>query len=141
MTHATHKIVNVETGAVVPLGTMLHTAHPSARPGTWRLENHLPKGTEHVLHVSRSHPRMGRVHREFHPSVFGLTVEIDIVWYRDIRHTAHRCWVKFGDGVVMGFFALVPLAFFERFHWAEVITKGAVSVASVFGYSPGGMGH
>lgn len=141
MTHATHKIIRQDTGEVVPLGTMLHTAHPSARPGTWRLESHVPRGSEHAVHVSRFHPRMGRVHKEFHPSIFGLVVEIDIVWYRDIRHVCHLLWAKCGDGIAFGFLALPALGLFEHFHWANGIGEGFTSIASVFGYSPGGQGH
>jgi hypothetical protein len=132
----THKIVNAESGALVPLGTMLHTAHPSARPGTWRLENHNVRNGEHVLHVSRSHPRMGRVHREFHPTVFGLTVEIDVVWYRDLRHTGHVCWARCGDWFMAGLVALVPLAFFEHYHMA-----GSITEIVTFGMFGSGGGH
>jgi hypothetical protein len=120
---------------------MLHTAHPTARPGTWRLEHHSLKAGDHVLHVSRVNPRYGRVHREFHPSVFGLTVELDVVWYRDIRHCGHVLWSKVGDGVMLGFLALPALGLFEHFHWAGGIAEGFTSVASVFGFSPGGEGH
>lgn len=141
MTHATHKIVNPETGKVVPLGTMLHTAHPSARPGTWRLERHVPRGDDHALHVSRSHPRMGRIHKEFHPTVFGLIVELDIRWYRDIRHTCHRIWIKCGDGVVLGFLALPALGLFEHFHWSESMIHGFSATANMFGFTPSGEGH
>jgi hypothetical protein len=118
-----HKIMNKETGAVVPLGTMLHTSHPSARPGTWRLENHALRNGEHTLHVSRSHHRMGRVHREFHPHVFGLTVEIEVTWYRATTRKIHKAWHETYTGVYLGFLALIGLAFFENYHLAPAIVE------------------
>ncbi|MEU9291307.1 hypothetical protein AB0D57_43495 [Streptomyces sp. NPDC048275] len=66
---------------------------------------------------------MGRVHREFHPRMFDARVEIDVRWYGDVRHTAHHAWAKGGDYLLAGLFALVPLALFEQFHWAEKIAE------------------
>lgn len=131
-----HKIVELDSGRVITPPCMLR----APEVGTWRLEHHAEHKGEHVLHCSRFNGRR-RIHTTFAPHVFGLTVEIDVVWYRAVRHTAHMARVKGGDYMLAGIFALVPLAFFERFHWAETITQGFAAIGSVFGYSPGGAGH
>lgn len=73
----------------------------------------------HRVHVTRRHPRMGHVHREFHPAVFGLHVVIDITWQRHLLNKAHHVRAKFDDYLLAGVIALVPLAFFEHYHLAE----------------------
>jgi hypothetical protein len=119
----TYSVVQVDTGKKVKPHSILRTDHPSARPGMWRLERHVCRKGDHMVHVSRSHNHMGRVHREFHPSIFGLTIEVDVVWYRDVRHAAHWCWVRGGDWLMAGVVALVPLSFFETYHWGSWVAE------------------
>lgn len=71
-------------GADVPFGTMVHMTSGPSIGQAWRLEkiSHKPDG-EHHLHVSRSVPKLGRVHKEFHPRMFGLEVVLDVRFYAD----------------------------------------------------------
>jgi len=119
-----HKIVSLETGKVVPLGTMLRAVDPVAQPYAWHLDAHNahPDGT-HSVSVSRHHPKFGRVKHVFHPRVFGLVIELDIVWYRDVRHVTHAVMTRGGDWFMAGLIALVPLSFFETFHWGHTIAE------------------
>ena len=118
------KLVNSASGSEINCGTMLHMVAGPTLGQAWRYERITPHDTDgHRVHCTRVHPRMGRVHREFHPRVFGATVVIDVRWYRDIHHTAHRAWLKIDDYLFAGIFALLPLAFFEHYHWAETITE------------------
>lgn len=82
----------------------------------------------HRVHVTRRHPRMGHVHREFHPGVFGLSVEIDITWRRAVRNRVHLVRRKFDDYLFAGIIALFPLAFFEQFHLGEKITEAVALI-------------
>lgn len=77
------RVVNSE-GAEIVSGTMLHMTSGPAAGQAWRLEKvaHKPDG-EHHLHVSRSVPKLGRVHKEFHPRLFGLAVVVDVKFYAD----------------------------------------------------------
>jgi hypothetical protein len=77
-----------ETGDVVDPGSMIHvTAGPSVGQA-WRFERIIPHQDGHKIHCTRSHPRTGRLHREFHPRVFGCHVVIDVKWYRDRQRMA-----------------------------------------------------
>jgi hypothetical protein len=73
----------------------------------------------HRVHVTRRHPRMGHVHREFHPVVFGLHVVIDITWRKHVVNKVHHVRCKFDDYLLAGVVALFPLAIFEHYHIAE----------------------
>lgn len=73
----------------------------------------------HRVHVTRRHPRMGHVHREFHPAIFGLHVVVDITWRRHLVNKAHHVRAKFDDYLLAGIIALFPLAIFEHYHLAE----------------------
>ncbi|MDQ1033581.1 MULTISPECIES: hypothetical protein [Streptomyces] len=122
------RLVNSETGAEIAQGALLHMASGPSAGQAWRFERLMPHPDGHRVHVTRTHPRMGRVHREFHPRIFGAQVEIDVRWYREVGHAAHHAWAKGSDYLLAGLFALVPLALFEHFHWAgkiaEVLTLG-----------------
>lgn len=77
------RLMHSETGDVVNPGTVIHmTAGPSVGQA-WRFERIIPHEDGHKVHCTRSHASMGRLHREFHPRVFGCHVVIDIKWYRD----------------------------------------------------------
>lgn len=66
---------------------------------------------------------MGRIHREFHPSALGCEIAVDITWRKSMGHAAYRTWSKVDDYLLAGIFALVPLAFFEHYHWSEFIVS------------------
>lgn len=89
----------------------------------WRYEKIIERDRNgHRVHCTRSHPKLGRVHREFHPSVFGCRVEREITFKLRIIAQVHHVRSKFDDYLLAGVVALVPLAFFERFGFAETIT-------------------
>lgn len=77
---------------------------------------------EHRVHASRSGGKQGRIHKEFHPHVFGATIVIDVTWGRKIQVGAVKARRRAGDWLMAGLVGLIPLAFFERFHMSEKIT-------------------
>lgn len=113
------QLIMATTGEVVGFGRMIQ-AQTGSHAGTWwRLDALSHNGREHIVHVSR---RCGRVRRvaAFPLHVFGLIVqEITAWWHRLIMAAEH----KLADYMLAGVFALVPLAFFERFHGAEHIVE------------------
>lgn len=48
---------------------------------------------------------------------------IDLLWHHRMRLMVRHGWMRVDDWLMAGVFALVPLAFFERFHMAEHITN------------------
>ncbi|MFE7077128.1 hypothetical protein ACFU96_44290 [Streptomyces sp. NPDC057620] len=112
------------TGKEITAGRKLLGQSGSAAGLAWKFEGITEhrSGVHHV-HVSRPGGRFGRIHREFHPSVFGCEITVEITWRRTVRNKIVRAWSKADDYFWAGVFALVPLAFFEHFHWAEVIVS------------------
>lgn len=120
MTHIQHKIIVEATGKPCAIGSPLRAVDPVAQPYLWRLDAHCAhEDGSHTITVSRHHPKFGRIKHSFHPKVFGLVIELDIVWYRDVRHVTHAVMVRGGDWFMAGLIALVPLSFFETFHWGS----------------------
>lgn len=119
------QLINPTTGQIIPQGTKIHTVHGN---DPWRYER-LRKidETTHHVHCTRlvkgARGRTFRGHKEFHPSVFGLEVKIDISWQRHAVTTGKHVFAKIDDYMWAGMFAIIPLAFFEHFHWADDITS------------------
>ncbi|MET8030616.1 hypothetical protein [Streptomyces avermitilis] len=118
------KLISCATGREVEAGRRLYGQSGDAAGLAWKFERIIERrsGVHHV-HVSRPGGKLGRIHREFHPSVFGCEITVEITWRRTVRHTAVRAWAKADDYLWAGVFALLPLAFFEHFHWAEAIVS------------------
>lgn len=116
------KLVSRTTGQEITPGSTLHTQSGPSAGRAWRFEHIVerPDGNHHV-HVSCSSGKLGRIPRQYHPDVFGCEITIDITWRQNIRNAAHHAWTKVDDYLMAGVFALVPLAFFEHYHWAEPI--------------------
>lgn len=109
-------LVNTATGNPIEPGAMLHVTTGPRTGEAWRFEKITPHATDgHRVHCTRRHPRIGRIHREFHPGVFGARVMIDITWHRHVRNVVRHAWSKADDYLLAGTFALLPLAFFEHF--------------------------
>lgn len=84
------KLVDRETAEEIIPGRALHIASGPAMGQMWRYEHITPHHTEgHHLVCSRRVPRMGRVVRTFHPSVFGLEIVIDVKIYADRQKVMH----------------------------------------------------
>lgn len=116
------KLVSRVTGKEIKQGRKLRGQAGAAAPHAWRFERiNLHRDGIHRVHVSRPGGKLGRIHRAFHPSDFGCEVRVEITWRRSVRHAAWRTWSKVDDYLLAGLFALVPLAFFEHFHWADAI--------------------
>lgn len=80
------RVVNTDTQCEVEPGTMLHMISGPSAGQAWRLEKVATKNDgDHHLHVSRSLPKLGRVHREFHPRLFGCAVVVDVKIYADVQ--------------------------------------------------------
>lgn len=117
------RLVNSGTGADVALGTMLHVVSGPSLNAAWRYEAIAPRSEgDHLVRVSRIHPRMGRVHTHMHPKVLGCHIVVDLVWHERCRLVLHHAWLKGDDYLMAGFVALLPLAIFERFHMADMLT-------------------
>lgn len=115
------ELISEATGAAITPGAMLRAIQGPHMGTHWRFHELKMTDTGHRVCVSRP-VSAGRVHREFHPGVFGLKVVIDISWSMHVRHTLRVGWSKIDDWLLAGVVALVPLAFFEQYHWAEMIT-------------------
>lgn len=90
----------------------------------WRLSHVVEHPVDgHRVHVTRRHPRLGHVHREFHPGVFGLHVVIDVTWREHAINKARHVRAKFDDYLLAGVVALFPLAIFEHYHVAEKLPE------------------
>lgn len=103
--------------------TSLTTIRCVAGPLTgqaWRYEKIIVReGNGHRVHCTRSDRRLGRIHREFHPSVFGCRVEREITFRIHIVNLAHHARSKFDDYLLAGIIALIPLAVFEHYQGPE----------------------
>lgn len=116
------QLVSRTTGKTVAPGSMLRVQSGPGAGRAWRFEHVHERGDgNHRVHVTRSGGRMGRIHREFHPGVFGCEIKIDITWRRVTRNAVHHARTKIDDYLMAGVFALVPLAFFEHFHMADTL--------------------
>jgi len=95
------KLMDQEGHEVVP-GAMVHVATGPALGQAWRLEGirHAPHG-EHQVHCSRTAPKMGRVHKIFHPRVFGLEVVIDVRVAADRAHFMRALHVAAGQFILL----------------------------------------
>lgn len=73
-----------EAGAETRPGAMLHMTTGPSIGQAWRFERIATKHDgDHHVHVSRCHPKLGRVHKEYHPRLFGCAVVIDVKIYAD----------------------------------------------------------
>lgn len=86
------RLMYSESGDVIRPGTMIHMTSGPSTGQAWRFERITPHQDGHRIHCTRSHPRTGRLHREFHPRVFGCHVAADICWYRDRARIAR--WIS-----------------------------------------------
>ncbi|MGV9705296.1 hypothetical protein [Streptomyces sp. NPDC003483] len=117
------KLISRVSGKEITEGRTLHGHSGPAAPHAWRFERiSLHRDGVHRVHVSRPGGRVGRIHRAFHPSDFGCEVRLEITWRRTVRHAVTRTWSKVDDYLLAGLFALVPLAFFEPYHWLDVVS-------------------
>lgn len=78
-----NKLMHTETGTVVDPGSVLHLASGPSTGQAWRFVRIVEHEDGHKIQCSRSHPKLGRVHREFHPHLFGCHIVIDVKFYAD----------------------------------------------------------
>ncbi|UIX34312.1 MULTISPECIES: hypothetical protein [unclassified Streptomyces] len=118
------KLVSCTTGQEITPGATLHMQSGPTAGRAWRFEHIVerPDGSHHV-HVTRASGKLGRVPGQYHPVLFGCEIAVDITWRQNIRNTVRHAWTKADDYLMAGVFALVPLAFFEHYQWAESITS------------------
>jgi hypothetical protein len=76
-------IMDATASAVEP-GTTIHlVSGPNAGQG-WRFEKIVEHAVDgHRVHVTRTSPKIGRIHRDFHPRLFACSVSADVRWYAD----------------------------------------------------------
>jgi hypothetical protein len=114
----THKLVTTN-GETVSLPCVLPAQMGPHAGAHFRLEALVERDGKHHVRATRLvHQRRHVVH--VLPEVFGLMVEEVVTAVRHWVNLLHRMWMKLDDGIVMGFLALIPLAFFEAFHGAEL---------------------
>ncbi|MFC4463982.1 hypothetical protein ACFPH6_05290 [Streptomyces xiangluensis] len=118
------KLVSRATGQEITPGSTLHMQSGPTAGRAWRFEHIVerPDGHHHV-HVTCSSGKLGRIPRQYHPDVFGCEITIDITWRQNFRNAVRHAWTRVDDYLLAGAFALIPLAFFEHYHWAETITS------------------
>ncbi|WP_427168761.1 hypothetical protein ACQF4J_46880 (plasmid) [Streptomyces sp. C1-1] len=116
------KLVSCVTGEEIQVGRTLRVQTGAAAGQAWKYERIAPRpdGVHHV-HASRPGGKLGRIHREFHPGAFECEITVEITWRKSVSHAAYRTSAKVDDYLLAGLFALVPLAFFEHYHWSEHI--------------------
>lgn len=74
--------------------------------------------------VTMLHPHPFRHARQvMHPSAFGLRLHRPLSRSRRMANAVHHVWQRVDEWLLAGLVALIPLAFFERFHWADQITS------------------
>ncbi|MFJ4791008.1 hypothetical protein [Streptomyces sp. NPDC088794] len=118
------KLISCATGEEIQTGRKLHVQSGAAAGQTWKFERiALDASGEHHVHASRPGGKLGRIHRGFHPSVFGCEISVDITWRKSVGHVAYRTWSQVAGYVLAGIFALGPLALYEHFHWSEWIVE------------------
>ncbi|MDI5964063.1 hypothetical protein [Streptantibioticus silvisoli] len=77
------RLMHIESGRTIDPGTTIHVSAGTSAGKAWRYEKITPCEDGHKIHCTRSHPKLGRIHREFTPSLFGCTVVIDVAFYAD----------------------------------------------------------
>lgn len=113
------RLINAQDEEVRP-GARLVALQGKETGQLWRYSHVVEHATDgHRIHVVRRHPRLGHVHREFHPALFGLKVVVDITWQRHVINKAHDVRCKVDDYLLAGVIALVPLAVFEHYQVSE----------------------
>ncbi|MEU6351114.1 hypothetical protein ABZ896_17540 [Streptomyces sp. NPDC047072] len=78
------RLIHDATASTVEPGTTIHLVSGPKAGQAWRFEKITEHATDgHRVLASRLHPKFGRIHWEFHPELFGCSVEIDVHWYAD----------------------------------------------------------
>ena len=77
------RLMHIESGRTIDPGTTIHMSAGTSAGKAWRYEKITPYEDGHKIHCTRSHPKLGRMHREFTPSLFGCTVVVDVAFYAD----------------------------------------------------------
>lgn len=116
-----HKITSI-TGEEIPLGRMVMAQKGPHSGSWWRLDGLTETAGRHLVTVSRLVSRLGRHRMVAPPEHFGLMVQQVVTFFRHLKNTCVRVWHKLDDGIILGALALVPLAFFEKYHLADTIT-------------------
>lgn len=133
------ELINPTTGQTIRPGAKIHTV-PAGEAWHFNKVTRHPETNEHRVHCTKivrgTRGRHFRGHREFHPHAFGLEIKIDITWQRHALNTGRHVFSKIDDYLWAGAFAIIPLAFFEHFHWADEITS-----VVTFGMIGSGGGH
>lgn len=115
------RLINAQDVEISP-GARLRVVEGRDAGQVWQFSHVIEHPVDgHRVHVTRRHPRIGHVHREFHPRAFGLHVVVDITWRRHLVNKVHHVRSKFDDYLLAGVVALVPLALFEHYHLSEVV--------------------
>ncbi|MFJ3779797.1 hypothetical protein ACIPX0_49860 [Streptomyces sp. NPDC090075] len=80
------QLIHDATASAVEPGTMLHMVAGPRVGEAWRFEKIIEHHTDgHRVQVTRTHPKLGRIPREYHPRLFGCSVAAEVRWYADKR--------------------------------------------------------
>ena len=109
------------TGETVPLGRVLTAAHGPYKGRRFRLVDFHADGERLRVHLLHPHP-FRHAPLVLHPSVFLLEIRREVTRVRHALNALHHTWQRVDEWLLAGFAALIPLAFFEHYHWAESIT-------------------
>lgn len=135
------RLINQATGDTIPPGAIVHVMSGPTLGQAWRYEKIRPHTDGgHRVHVTRSHPKLGRVHREFHAHMFGAEVKIEFTWQRKVINHARHAVSRVDEWLLAGLFAVIPLAFFEHYQMSSTIIEFA-TMGIMGGGSPAEGGH
>ncbi|MFF1676097.1 hypothetical protein ACFVYG_08700 [Streptomyces sp. NPDC058256] len=117
------KLVSSATGRQVDPGTILHMQSGPTAGQTWRFERIAERRDgEHHIRVSRTGGKLGRVQREYHPSIFGCAVTVDIRWYVDHVRLARALRAAVAQTTVLTVAGIVAWIVAEVGNWSGVLS-------------------
>lgn len=115
-------ILRTEDGVEIRPGQTVHAVRGAYKGRRFRFVEIHDDGER--IHVTLLHPHPFRHARQvLHPSAFGLHIHQPLSRAQHVLNGLHHTWQRIDEWLLAGLVALLPLAFFEHFHWAETITQ------------------
>ncbi|AGP58329.1 MULTISPECIES: hypothetical protein [Streptomyces] len=118
------QLINDATASVVEPGSMIHMVSGPTAGQVWRFERVIDHATDgHRVHVTRPHPKLGRIHREYHPRLFGCSVAIDVHWYADKHRLLRGLYVVASQTVLLTLGGIIAwlVAEYGNAEWAGLL--------------------
>ncbi|MGW7514155.1 hypothetical protein ACWGJ2_00985 [Streptomyces sp. NPDC054796] len=126
-------LINDATATPVEPGDTIHMVSGPNAGQAWRFEKVIEHATDgHRVHVTRLHPKFGRVHREYHPSLFGCSVAIDVQWFADKRRLLQGLYVVASQSVLLTVGGIIAwlIAEYGNAEWSGLLALLGVHAGS-----------